>query len=189
MIHVGAMHREKTDEFMEKYFGGRWIEADFITLMLQRAVAGLTDEFCELCNLCAVGCPVSRVVQGFSPRQLVSLVKSGQTKELLKSDIIWKCASCLSCKERCPAETSPYEIIRTYRNLSARIGYHLPKGYREFDRRVTLSGIIQEPKAALTRNANRVDRADLGLPDIDVPVDKERFAEAIRKLSSMKVIL
>jgi len=148
-VHVGATHREKTDEFMEEHFGGRWIEADFVTLM----------------------------------------VRSGEVKEILKSDVIWKCTSCISCKELCPDETPPFEIIKTLRSLSARIGYHFPQGYKEIDEKVSLSGIIQDPQPVLSRTGERLERNDLGLPTLDAPVNLKKFTEAVEKLSKMRVVI
>ena len=187
-IHVGIMHRDKIDEFMEEFFGGRSIEVDFVTLMLQRAIADLTAEFCEQCGKCTVGCPISRVVEGFTPRQIVAEVQSGKVKELLKSDIIWTCTLCLTCNERCPDETSPYDIVMILRNLSARIGYHFPKGYKDRDKKLYKLGIIQEPQMIQTLTGERFDREGLGLPELKLPSDMKRFTEALNKLSSMRVI-
>ena len=186
-IHVGIMHRDKIDEFMEEFFGGRSIEVDFVTLMLQRAIADLTTEFCEQCGKCTVGCPISRVVEGFTPRQIVAEVQSGKVKELLKSDIIWTCTLCLMCEERCPDETSPYDIVMILRNLSARIGYHFPKSYKDRDKELYRLGIIQESQMIQTLTDKRFDREGLGLPELKLPSDMKRFTEALNKLSSMRL--
>jgi len=187
-VHVGTMHRDKIDEFMEEFFGGRWIEADFVTLMLQRAISDITEEFCDQCGKCRVGCPISKAVEGFTPRQIVTKVQSGKVKELLKSDIIWTCTSCLACKEICPYEISPYDIVMILRNLSARIGYHFPKGYKDRDRKLYRLGVVQEPQVIQTKTGTRLDREDLGLPEIKLPSDMERFTEALNKLSRMRVV-
>ena len=187
-VHVGTTHRDKIDEFMEEFFGGRSIEVDFVTLMLQRAISDLTEEFCDQCDECTVGCPISKAVEGFTPRQIVAKVRSGDVKELLKSDIIWTCTSCLTCKERCPYEISPYDIVTILRNLSARIGYHFPKGYKDRDKKLYRIGVIQEPQTIQTRTGERLDRENLGLSELKLPSDMERFTEALNKLSSMRVI-
>lgn len=174
---------------MEYFFGGHWTEVDFITLMLQRAIGGLTEEFCQQCGNCVLGCPMSKVIQGFTPRQIVSQVRLGQVKTVLRSDIIWDCTPCLLCKERCPDETSPYEIIKTLRNLSARIGYHFPRDFTEFNKKVYLSGIIQDSQTVSTRNGKFFKRSDLDLPSLDVPVNMEKFTEAIDKLVNMRVFI
>jgi len=188
-FHVGAEHREKTDEFMEEYFGGRWIEADFVTLMLQNAMGDLTEEFCEPCRKCTTGCSIPRAHEGFQPYMAALKVKSGEAKDLLKSGVMWACASCLACEEQCPAEMSPYEVVSVLENLSARIGYHFPRGYRNMDRNVERMGVIQKPQVTLTRTGERVRRGDLGLPKVQTPLNMEKFAEALKKLSGMRVVL
>lgn len=187
-IHVGKTHRDKIDEFMEEFFGGRSIEVDFVTLMLQRSISDLTEEFCEQCDKCTVGCPISKVFEGFTPRQIVAKVQSGEVKELLKSDIIWTCTSCLTCKERCPDETSPYDIVMILRNLSARIGYHFPKGYKDRNKKLYRLGIIQDPQRIQTKAGESLNREDLGLSELKLPTDMKRFTEALNKLSRMRVI-
>jgi heterodisulfide reductase subunit C len=187
--HVGAAHREKTDEFMEEYFGGRWIEADFITLMLQRAMGDLSEEYCEKCGKCAAGCAIPVVFDGLPPYKVSTKVMSGKVKELLKSDVIWACTSCLACEEQCPADMSPHEVVSVLKNLSARIGYHYPRGYRDLDRNISRLGVIQKPKAALARSGERFDREALGLPVLQGPTDMGKFNEALDRLSGMRVVL
>lgn len=188
-IHVGAAHRDKVDEFMEEFFGGRSIEVDFITLMLQRATGDLTAELCEECGKCTVLCPISYVFKGFTPTNIVTNVRLGKVKDLLKSEIIWTCTSCLACKEACPYEYSPYEVIKILRNLSARIGYHFPRGFQDLDKNVRGFGIIQEPQIIQTRTGERLVREDLGLPGLEVPDDMDKFTEALKRLPGKRVIL
>jgi len=187
--HIGSAHRDRVDEFAEKYMGGRWIEADFITLMLQNYLRDLKESTCEKCGECISGCPPSTVSEAYDPRRLMFQVKEGLVRGLLKADTAWMCTGCMSCEERCPYETSPYQVIHTLRNLSSRIGYHFPREYRELDRRVYQSGLIQGPRAIKNRSGQRFERADLGLPEVDAPVDMEKFAGAIEKLRRMRVAL
>ena len=187
--HIGSVHRDRVDEFAEKYMGGRWIEVDFITLMLQNYLRDLKESTCEECGECISGCPPSTVSEAYDPRKLMFQVKEGLIRDLLKADTAWMCTGCMSCEERCPYETSPYQVIHTLRNLSSRIGYHFPREHREFDRRIYHSGLIQSPKAIQNRSGQRFERADLGLPEVDTPVDMKKFAGAIEKLRRMRVAL
>lgn len=188
-VHVGATHREKTDDFMEEHFGGRWIEADFVTLMLQRVTGGLNEESCGRCGKCTAGCSIPQISEGFSPYMVPLKVQSDEVKGLLKSDVIWACTSCLSCGEQCPDEMSPYEVISVLKNLSARIGYHFPRGYRNLDRNIYRMGVIQAPQVVQSRTGERFEREGLGLPGLQVPRDMAKFAEALNKLSAMRVVL
>jgi len=43
--------------------------------------------------------------------------------ELLKSDIIWYCGECMSCKTRCPRSNTPGLVIMALRALSQKLGY------------------------------------------------------------------
>lgn len=187
-IHVGNIHRGKIDNFMEEFYGGRSIEVEFVTFMLQRSIANLTSQFCDQCNRCTVGCPISQVVEGFAPRKMVTDVQSGKIRELLKSDIIWKCTSCLLCKEQCPDDTSPYDIIMILRNLSARIGYHFPKGFKDADKILYRSGLIQEPRMIQTKTGEQFDREGLGLSELSLPSDARRLTKALNQLSRMRVV-
>lgn len=188
-VHIGVAHREKTDEFMEEYFGGRWIEVDFVTLMLQRAMGNLSEEYCEKCGKCAVGCAIPVVFDGLPPYKVLTKVLSGEAKELLKSDVIWACTSCIACEEQCLANMSPHEVVSVLKNLSARIGYHYPKGYRDLDRNVSRLGVIQKPKAVLARSGERFHREALGLLGLQGPLDIGKFKEALDRLSGMRVVL
>jgi len=188
-VHVGSMHRDKVDDFMETFYGGRQIEVDFVTFMLQRAISDLTEELCERCMKCSGVCPISLVVEGFTPRQIVTDVQSGKVRDLLRSDVIWICTSCLACKDACPHEISPYDVVTILRNLSARIGYHFPEGYKVRDRALRRSGLVQEPRMVQAKTGERLDRAALGLPEATLPGDLSRFAEALKKLSDMRVII
>jgi len=188
-VHVGSVHQEKIDDFTEKYYSGRWIEVDFITLMLQRAVSDRTDEFCQECDECTPGCSISQVLEDFKPYQIISLLNKGDVKGLLKSDILWKCTTCLSCIEACPEDISPYEVISILRNLSARIGFHFPRFYKDLDRRVFRTGMIQEPKKVPTSDGEMISRSELGLPPIMEPFDKEKFASALNELASRRELL
>jgi len=187
-IHVGNIHRGKIDNFMEEFYGGRSIEVEFVTFMLQRSIANLTSQFCDQCNRCSVGCPISKVVEGFTPRQIVTDVQSGKIRELLKSNIIWKCTSCLLCKEQCPDDTSPYDIIMILRNLSARIGYHFPKGFKDADKTLYRLGLIQEPRMIQTKTGEQFDREGLCLSELSLPSDARRFTKALNQLSRMRVV-
>jgi heterodisulfide reductase subunit C len=187
-VHVGAKHREKTDDFMDEYFGGRWIEADFVALMLQSAMGEITEEYIQRCGN-DVGCPITKIHEDFAPYQIAVKVKQDEVKELLRSDIIWTCTSCLACDEKCPVEMSPHEIITIIKNLSARIGYHFPREYSELDKNVLKTGVIQTPKTVPTRTGGQMTRKNLGLPEAQAPRDMTKFSQALAKLSETRVLL
>lgn len=88
-----------------------------------RYVEGL--HACINCGICTSVCPAAEV-SDYDPRQVVDLVQRGNNKEieqLLKSDTIWYCGECLSCKTRCPRGNTPGYIIQSLRALSIETGY------------------------------------------------------------------
>lgn len=155
------------------------MEVEFISLMLQRAISEMTTEVCEQCGKCVSGCPVSRHMEGFNPRRIIAKVALGRMEEILKSKEVWTCTSCMKCKERCPENISPYDIILVLRNLTVRAGLSHPESYDKTIEAVVENGITREPLTLRTRTGERHDRGSLGLNSIDRPQDMEGFKEAL----------
>ncbi len=185
-VHIGKNHKEKTDEFMEKYFGGRWIEVDFISLMLRRSVGALSEEGCVECGGCDVACPVSVIHEGFRPFDVSLQLLEGKVREILSSDVIWCCTSCYACGQNCRAGMPPFDVIETLMNLSARTGYHFPRRYKEYENSILRSGVIQRPGTLKTADITRLAREDVGLPKLPAQPDIASFREAVRKLADMR---
>jgi len=82
---------------------------------------------CINCGTCTAVCPAA-AVSDYDPRQIVDLVQKENEKdliELLKSDDIWRCGECLSCKTRCPRDNVPCYIIQALRALSVDKGFFI----------------------------------------------------------------
>ena len=61
---------------------------------------------CMNCGVCTAICPAAEFYD-YDPRKIVDLVQSENNEEiekLLKSETIWYCGECMSCKTRCPRE-------------------------------------------------------------------------------------
>jgi len=87
-----------------------------------RFVEGLKS--CINCGVCTAICPAA-AFYNYDPRQIVDTVQNGDEAEierLLKSDTIWYCGECLSCKTRCPRGNTPGYIIQALRALSIESG-------------------------------------------------------------------
>lgn len=186
-VHIGRDHKEKTDEFMETHFGGRWIEVDFISLMLRKSVGKLTEEACIECGGCDVACPISMIHEGFHPYDVSLKLLEGQVKEILSSDMIWGCTSCYACGQNCKAGMPPFDVIETLMNLSAHIGYHFPRRYKEYNRSILRSGVIQRSGTMKMAELTRLAREDVGLPKLPAQPALTKFKEAMRKLADMRV--
>jgi heterodisulfide reductase subunit C len=92
------------------------LKADF------RVTEGL--KACISCGTCTAVCPAAGV-NDYDPRVVVEIVQqhNEETLEsLLKSDTIWMCGECLSCKTRCPRGNVPGYIIQALRSLSVETG-------------------------------------------------------------------
>jgi len=80
---------------------------------------------CINCGTCTAICPAAKFYD-YDPRQLMASVQTmsnDELIELLKSDVIWYCGQCLSCKTRCPRNNVPGFIITALRRLSQDTGY------------------------------------------------------------------
>lgn len=90
-----------------------------------RFIEGL--KACINCGTCTAICPAA-AVSDYDPRMVVDAVQQGNEVELerlLKSDTIWRCGECLSCKTRCPRENVPGYIIQALRALSIETGFFI----------------------------------------------------------------
>lgn len=84
---------------------------------------GLTA--CINCGTCSAICPAAEFFD-YDPREIADTVQSRDDHEilrLLKSDTIWYCGQCMSCKTRCPRNNTPGLIIIAIRSLSQEMGY------------------------------------------------------------------
>lgn len=80
---------------------------------------------CLNCGVCTAVCPAAEVYD-YSPREVMNICQNEDEEaleELLKSDRIWFCGQCFSCKARCPRCNSPATVILALRRLSVRHGY------------------------------------------------------------------
>ena len=84
---------------------------------------GLTA--CMNCGVCTAICPAAEFYK-YDPRQICTIVQSkdeDKIEELLRSETIWYCGQCMSCKTRCPRGNAPGLVINALRGLSQELGY------------------------------------------------------------------
>jgi heterodisulfide reductase subunit C1 len=80
---------------------------------------------CINCGTCSAICPAASFYN-YDPREIADTVQHQNDNEiisLLKSDTIWYCGECMSCKTRCPRGNTPGLIIAALRGLSQEMGY------------------------------------------------------------------
>ena len=91
---------------------------------------------CMNCGVCTAICPAAEFYD-YDPRKIVDLVQSGDNEEiekLLKSETIWYCGECMSCKTRCPRGNTPALVVMSLRTLSQKLGFFTEseKGRQQF---------------------------------------------------------
>src|SRR5674536_205182 len=77
------------------------------------------------CGVCTAICPAAEFYN-YDPRKIVDTVQTkdeDKITDLLKSETIWYCGECMSCKTRCPRGNAPGLIIMALRSLSQDLGF------------------------------------------------------------------
>ncbi len=109
---------------------------NYLELLKQdiRFVEGL--KACMNCGICTAICPAAEFYD-YDPRKLVDTVQKGDNDEIeniLKSETIWYCGECMSCKTRCPRGNTPALVVMSLRTLSQKLGFFTEseKGRQQF---------------------------------------------------------
>lgn len=71
---------------------------------------------CNQCGKCSAGCPIAFSMD-LLPSQVIRMAQLG-IKDVLESQTIWTCASCLTCVARCPKGVDLPRIMEALRLLS-----------------------------------------------------------------------
>ena len=111
-----------------------------------RFVEGLNA--CMNCGMCTGVCPAAEFYD-YDPRRIVDEVQKKNEaviEALLKSETIWYCGQCMSCKTRCPRGNTPGFVIQALRKLSVKLGYFTcsEKGRQQFAIKRTVGQSILE---------------------------------------------
>lgn len=109
---------------------------------------------CLNCGVCCAICPAAEFYN-YDPRSIVTLVqqRNNETIEkLLKSETIWYCGQCMSCKTRCPRGNTPGFIIQALRTLSQKTGFFTEseKGRQQYALKKTIGENILNAGYCLT---------------------------------------
>jgi heterodisulfide reductase subunit C len=82
-------------------------------------LSGQTVSDCYQCGCCTSGCPVGTAMDP-PPSKAIRLLQLGRAQELLDSEGIWLCASCLVCGTRCPRAVDYARIAEACRAVVLR---------------------------------------------------------------------
>jgi heterodisulfide reductase subunit C len=133
---------------------------------LERIAGAALARLCYTCGICVGDCPAARFSDDFNPRLIFLKVCLGIEEGLVGEDSpIWKCTTCYTCYERCPAGVKPVDIIMALRNLSFR-GDSCPEAVRTVRSSVLSGGMVGVPTQRVKDLRARLDLPDL--PDEDV---------------------
>jgi heterodisulfide reductase subunit C len=133
---------------------------------------------CFQCMKCTSGCTALKLLE-LKPHEIEKLVNLSLVDELVSSDIIWTCATCLKCIQRCPQKASPYHIIMALRNLTVERETKVPEAYMRAVSLVMESGLAEAAQKITTRTMQICDRESLKLPKIGTP--RESFQAVFLK--------
>jgi heterodisulfide reductase subunit C len=145
--------------------------------VLAKTGRGVAD--CFQCMKCTSGCTALKLLE-LKPHEIMRLVEWGFLEELVTSDIIWTCATCLKCTERCPQKASPYHAIMALRNIAVEKEVKVPEAYLKAVSQILESGLAETIQKIVTRDAEAFDRESLKLPKIANP--KGGFQVAFMKI-------
>ena len=109
-----------------------------------RLVEGL--KACMNCGVCTAVCPAAEFYN-YDPRRIVDQVQTrddATIEALLKSETIWYCGQCMSCKPRCPRGNTPGAVVQALRALSQQLGFFAEseKGRQQLALKRVLGGNI-----------------------------------------------
>ena len=130
---------------------------------------------CFQCIRCTSGCPSMKMLE-LKPHEIVSLASLGFIEELVTSGIVWTCATCLKCKERCPQAVAPVDLILALRNLAVEKEAKVPESFMHSLSAILETGFVQTTQETVTRKMEKVNREKLRLPTFREPDEKFKAA-------------
>jgi heterodisulfide reductase subunit C len=133
---------------------------------------------CFQCIKCTSGCTALKLLE-LKPHEIEKLVNLGFVDELASSDIIWTCATCLKCVQRCPQKASPYHVLMALRNLAVEREAKVPEAFMKAVSQILETGLAEDYRKVTTSTMETFDREILKLPKMAIP--KETFQAVFMK--------
>lgn len=94
------------------------VRGPFVTNVEEISGQDLLD--CNQCGKCSAGCPIVGAMD-ILPSQVIRMAQLGM-EEVLESNTVWICASCLTCVTRCPKGVDLPRLMEALRQISLREG-------------------------------------------------------------------
>jgi heterodisulfide reductase subunit C len=80
-------------------------------------LSGIDVSACLQCKKCSNGCAVASLTK-MSPSEIIRRLQLNTDEEILDSDLVWMCASCETCFDRCPMKIDMASVIDALRNIA-----------------------------------------------------------------------
>ncbi len=135
---------------------------------------------CLACGVCTSQCPAAQYYEEYNPRAIVDIALSedeARLVELLKSETLWYCGQCGSCKPKCSRENNLMGLISSLRFLAQLKGYHLAsvRGRQQYAARHLWGGNLWNRACSLYfRNVTSAGHPDFGPRYADYHADIDR---------------
>ena len=111
-------------------------------------------KLCFACGTCTAGCPVSAIDPEYNPRKIIRQILLGMRKEVLSSEVIWRCVQCYSCTAKCPQNVKFRDVMKALREMAAAEGYVKPQLIQQVEeldelsqklRRDLVNSLVKDP--------------------------------------------
>jgi heterodisulfide reductase subunit C len=143
------------------------IDSDFVDTIVKAGADRIRT--CIQCGTCSSVCPSGRRT-AFRTREVMRKALLGLKDEVLASEDLWLCATCLTCLERCPRQIKVTDAIVIMRNMAVEEGYMLPP------HRKTAQKLLETGHAVPIDDKNKEKRKQLGLKEIPPTVHSHKDA-------------
>lgn len=84
-----------------------------------KKISGVDMDSCLQCKKCTNGCPVVNMVDS-PPSEIIRLLQLNVGDEILKSKLVWTCASCETCFSRCPMKIDMAAVMDALRQIATK---------------------------------------------------------------------
>jgi heterodisulfide reductase subunit C2 len=82
-------------------------------------ISGTDIRSCLQCRKCSNGCPVTTLTN-VHPSDIIRRLQLNAGDRIFESDLIWMCASCETCFERCPMKINMAAVMDALRMIAVR---------------------------------------------------------------------
>jgi heterodisulfide reductase subunit C len=123
---------------------------------------------CYQCGTCVSSCAAGLVNPEKNIRKFIqNLVNTDDESSLEENDLLWLCASCYQCEDRCPEGIPLTSLLIRLKNMAAAGGW-LPAAVRKEIETLVSHGFTFPPLKSIIHRRRR-----LGLPDLPRPDETE----------------